>query len=55
LKWARKLLDAAGRTTMVLDMPSAQQLAAGGTLAAAIRRAARPKGGSLRGCAPGTT
>jgi hypothetical protein len=46
LRWAIGLLDAARRRTMVLEMPSAQQLATEGTFAAAIRKAARPPDGN---------
>jgi hypothetical protein len=46
LRWARQLLASAAGRTMVLKMPSAQQLAGTGTLAAAIRRAAKPEGGN---------
>jgi hypothetical protein len=46
LRWARGLLAMASGQATVSDMPSSQRLAADGTLAAAIRRAARPDGGS---------
>ena len=46
LRWARDVLNRASTRTVLLHMPSARQLAGDGTLAAAIREAARPDGGS---------